>query len=629
VWRVGVALALYAAALALSSWGYLLYLGPRIALWALLAAAAVYAGRRVLPDLLSPVLFFDLVRSARRGSNTLARVGYILFLMLALFWVYASWFPEGLDWELLWESRRIDARSMASFAESFNASFLALQFVVTLFLTPLYFAGAVAEEKERRTLEYLLTTHLSDAEIVLSKYLSRLAHLWLVLLAGLPVLALLQFLGGVDPALVSAAFALTALTTLSLGAFATLQSVLRARPLSAALRTYAEALLVLGCCGFVPGLRAGNPFWVLLRWEWEFARGGAGWGPLLVDYALTHLLLTALCLGWAVSRLRRRALPGVSQAWVASRPHPSFASPCPGRPRVTNSPLVWKEMYGPQELTVLLDARAGILLVLVLLTTGLVAAGTFLVAVGGPPEKAMSRVNLWVIGVSLPVFVLAFPVVAFAAATAIARERERRTLDSLLTIPAEAGEILAAKWLGVILSVRWAWWALAAVGTAGVLTGGLHPVAVPLWALAWCAFAALAASVGLYFSALCPTTLRATLFTGMALAAWGAGTWMLLGEVDGLVLYRLPQGYFDWLPPLARYGLAPPMPLVTLAFPLDFGADNHAGRDAILGALGGVAFYAALAGLLWWAALQRFNRETHRSFGKPKTPPFAPPPEAP
>ena len=78
-------------------------------------------------------------------------------------------------------------------------------------------AGSIAEEKDRKTLEFLLATDLRNREIILSKLGARLANLLLFILTGLPILSILQFLGGVDPNLVLAGFAATFLTMAGLG----------------------------------------------------------------------------------------------------------------------------------------------------------------------------------------------------------------------------------------------------------------------------------------------------------------------------------------------------------------------------------------------------------------------------
>src|SRR5262249_60934626 len=67
-----------------------------------------------------------------------------------------------------------------------------------LVLPPAYLAGAIAEEKDRRTLPLLFLTPLYDREIVLGKLFARLAHLGGVLLTGVPILSLLLLWGGVD-----------------------------------------------------------------------------------------------------------------------------------------------------------------------------------------------------------------------------------------------------------------------------------------------------------------------------------------------------------------------------------------------------------------------------------------------
>ena len=67
-----------------------------------------------------------------------------------------------------------------------------------LLLTPAYVAPAIAEEKERRTLEYLFTSDLRNREIVLGKLAVRLGHIVLYILAGLPILCLTMRFGGVS-----------------------------------------------------------------------------------------------------------------------------------------------------------------------------------------------------------------------------------------------------------------------------------------------------------------------------------------------------------------------------------------------------------------------------------------------
>src|SRR5262249_46391325 len=113
-------------------------------------------------------------------------------------------------------------------------------------LTPAYVAGSIAEEKERRTIEFILATDLRNREIVLSKLGSRLANLTLFLLTGLPILSFMQFLGGIDPNLVLAGFAVTGLTMLGIGGVGILYSTWLKRPRDAIALTYLFVIVYLG-----------------------------------------------------------------------------------------------------------------------------------------------------------------------------------------------------------------------------------------------------------------------------------------------------------------------------------------------------------------------------------------------
>ena len=63
-------------------------------------------------------------------------------------------------------------------AEKYFTTFMVAQFITVVLLTPAYVAGAIAEEKDRKTLEFMLATDLLNREIVLSKLLARAWAIW-------------------------------------------------------------------------------------------------------------------------------------------------------------------------------------------------------------------------------------------------------------------------------------------------------------------------------------------------------------------------------------------------------------------------------------------------------------------
>src|SRR5207253_2813752 len=204
-----------------------------------------------------PLLFYDLIRIARRTRYFLLRLLYALLLGFMLCWLYVMLSVSG-------QKTALSASEMARFAESFFSTFVFVQFAVISLLTPAYTAGAIAEEKERRTLEFVLATDLRNREIVLSKLMSRLANLSLLVLTGLPILGFLQFLGGVDPNLVAASFAGTILTMVSLACLSILNSVLTRRARDAIALTYLAAVGYLALSGASWWLL--NPDWKLASW---------------------------------------------------------------------------------------------------------------------------------------------------------------------------------------------------------------------------------------------------------------------------------------------------------------------------------------------------------------------------
>src|SRR5690606_11316793 len=57
-------------------------------------------------------------------------------------------------------------------------------------------AAAVAQEKDRRTLDLLLMTNLTNSELVVGKLLASMLSVLMLILAALPLLMILALLGG-------------------------------------------------------------------------------------------------------------------------------------------------------------------------------------------------------------------------------------------------------------------------------------------------------------------------------------------------------------------------------------------------------------------------------------------------
>ena len=91
---------------------------------------------------------------------------------------------------------------MSWFAFSAFCAITVGQEILVLLLTPALVAGVIADEKQRKTLHYLMASQLTSAEIVLGKLLVRMLYVTVLLGVSLPVLSLLVLMGGIDPRLV-------------------------------------------------------------------------------------------------------------------------------------------------------------------------------------------------------------------------------------------------------------------------------------------------------------------------------------------------------------------------------------------------------------------------------------------
>jgi ABC-type transport system involved in multi-copper enzyme maturation permease subunit len=617
----------FAIAVLLADLGILTCFGSRlpfvlwVMLWAMAVVTAVVPLPRGLIWLAGPLLFYDLLRTARRGRYVLLRCIYGSLLLATLIWLYLSWFAaRNLDLLSLFASAEVENKRLSNFASSFFSIFMGVQFAAVLLLTPAYAAGAIAEEKERRTLEFLFATGLSDREIIWCKLIARCGNMLLLMLTGLPILAVMQFLGGVDPNLVLAGFAATGMTILSLASASLVASIRSDKTLDAMSLTYLWVLMFLVVSAF-PCLNYGNPIVALVRLNqiWE-GQAGQGLTGVLAGYTLVHGVIALVACTWATHKLRsagreRGLEPIPTHPLVQELSRDRESPPSPVRRRIKRPPiganaLLWKECYAEQEFSfrrlspgifALASTAAG-LLMLMLATYVLtrMARGQPL----GPDLNSLMR------AVGVPLACLMLLAVAFSAAGSVSRERERQTLESLLTIPEERETILWAKWLGSILSARWAWWALGTLWGVGLLTGGLHLLALPSLLMAWLAYATFVAGLGLWFSLVSRSTMQASLRTVVALLVICLVSG-LLGVYGDILTRWLPSWLGAWVSGFQQFGVNPPATLWVLTSYSDGSGGIRAASFARNpgGALLGVLAYGAAAWGLYVAARARFRRE--------------------
>jgi ABC-type transport system involved in multi-copper enzyme maturation permease subunit len=208
--------------------------------------------------------------------------------------------------------------------------------------------------------------------------------------------------------------------------------------------------------------------------------------------------------------------------------------------------------------------------------------------------------------------------VAVRASGTVSGERDRQTLDGLLTTPLGANSILAAKWLGSILSVRWAWLWLGAMWLVAMVTGGLSPLALPFLPIAWFIYAAFFASVGLFYSIVSHTTLRSTMWTLVTVVGLGIGHWLISSLCCFMPLSVLANVRGRAVEDLMtiEFGQSPPLVLGLLAFEGDEWENWHSRTEMtklFVSSVFGLIVWAGAAMGVWFLANARFRVVTGRT----------------
>jgi ABC-type transport system involved in multi-copper enzyme maturation permease subunit len=498
----------------------------------------------------------ELLIGSRRNRLRMLRYLYAALLIVQVMWLSAQFL-------IVEQQRRWSASMMARMANSVPAEetpisvpavvggwfadmFVKQQFVLLAIATPALVAGAITDEKRRGTLQYLLLADLGMRELLLGKLFGRSAQVGMLVLAGLPLYALMAGFGGVAPLTVLVFLGLLAVTVLATAAAGLLASVWCRQTRDAVLALYgiglAGGLLVWQLGG---PLDAFNPLWVM------DSAATIGAEELLRRFALAVLCwgsLGGMCLGVAVWRLKAVYLremegsPPRKVTWYSGR-----------RTRVDDDPIRWRERH-VEGLSPFAGLRrvpqwlAVTLLALLTTATSLLILA-FSLAPGASPSEvfdALRRLDFEALELLVPgaasgflaqgvaILLLASLVVGIRCSGAVTGERERQTWEALLLSPLTPRELIRGKLWG-IMGASYIY--LVACGLPALV---LSTIAGPLalfWTVLWLAVTVLAmyfmGAAGLFSSVSTKSSWQALLYT----LAWGYLSAILVNIVTSLLLY--------------------------------------------------------------------------------------------
>jgi ABC-type transport system involved in multi-copper enzyme maturation permease subunit len=393
---------------------------------------------------MSPVLIYEWITAARRWQGYALRSCFVLFLLGALV--------------VIWNSAvlpmRFPIRAMAQLGQSFYIGLAGTQLALVMLAAPAATAGAICLDRARGTLTHLLVTDLSNSEIVLGKLVARLVPVLSLLACTLPVLELLTLLGGVDPELLWKGFVVSFGTAVLGCSLAMLLSLWVGKTHEVLLLTYAVWLLwllsrpIFGMLSWsmgwsmTPPPQTADPFYLVLAPCWY--PKSAGWSDYIWYLAVT-CAVSALLIVLAIARIRavctRETVKKPSRALAAARNQTIWrilAKRIPWlSPSLDRNPVLWREWHRSRPSP---WATAVIALYIV------VSLGLSIVVVIFPAGRAAVFVNGFQVAIGLLLL-------SVAAATSLAEERVRGSLDLLMSTSLSTREIVFGKWCGVFRAV--------------------------------------------------------------------------------------------------------------------------------------------------------------------------------
>ena len=488
--------------------------------------------------LLGPLFRVEMVSVARRRRYFVLRVVYGLLALFLLWTTYTSLRAFSMG-----ASQTISIQQGATLATGFFVAFSWLQILAVLAVGPAMAVGTIATERERRTIEYLFTTDLSNAEIILGKLVARLCLFGQLLLVGLPILFLFRLLGGIPAQLLVVTFLFAASTSLLIASLSICVSVWSERARDATVRVY----LLLGVLTFLPIILQTSAGWGPFKgalwdvtgrpivdfcisinplWSLKNAIGNQSAIGARIDLALVwqtvsqQILVSVLAVGLAIFAVRRVHLKETTKAAGRARSRFQWRLPKWRRP-LGRDAMLWKEIFAGTA-TTKLGLIGWVAIALILLTvTGIMLTLLVNTLMAGTGWRAENEFHFGILGLTGYLGTGILLLLAARAAGLVTSEKERDCWLSLLATPLTGREIIRSKMWGNLYSLRWPLLLLMVNWGLGVMLAPVFaPVAIVLLGtyllMAW-----YVTNLGLFFSLRSQTTLRAMgatlgtlLFTG-------------------------------------------------------------------------------------------------------------------
>ena len=182
-----------------------------------------------------------------RGRMRGRRAFIILTIYLLLLGGFALMVEQIMEQQFQNPFAGTSATAGPAIGQAIFAAVLLLMTLQVVFLAPSSTAGAISLEREKQTLELLVTTPISSFAIVIGKLLSALVYVFLLIAASVPLMAVVFVFGGVGPEDIVRGYIVLIVTALGLGSFGLLcSSLVKRTTASTAITIFGVLAITIG-----------------------------------------------------------------------------------------------------------------------------------------------------------------------------------------------------------------------------------------------------------------------------------------------------------------------------------------------------------------------------------------------
>ncbi len=223
-----------------------------------------------------------ILKEAKIRMRTWKTVGMITAYILLL----------GLTVVLMLFNQIYDRGGLINFSNNFNQVFIAITVVQVLmisFIVPIITAGSISLEREKQTLDILLSTNLRPISIIMGKLVTSISQVLLLIVASLPIFSFVFLFGGISLAALLHLLFFYVVISIFFGAVGVFFSVVFKKTLTSIVMTYLVMIVLtvgtfIGSALYINMTRAYDYYENVTHWPLYFNPGLTFWAVLMKQF---------------------------------------------------------------------------------------------------------------------------------------------------------------------------------------------------------------------------------------------------------------------------------------------------------------------------------------------------------